>query len=41
VGWTLWNVPGNDGLGLAGRPVSFSGPASGSKQFFRLRMREN
>jgi glucose/arabinose dehydrogenase len=41
VGWTLWNVPGNDGLGLAGGPVSFSGPASGSKQFFRLRMREN
>jgi uncharacterized repeat protein (TIGR03806 family) len=39
--WTLWDIPGNNGLPLTSGPVSFSGPASGAKQFFRLRLREN
>jgi glucose/arabinose dehydrogenase len=39
--WALWDIPGNNGLPLASGPVSFSGPASGAKQFFRLRLQEN
>jgi uncharacterized repeat protein (TIGR03806 family) len=39
--WTLWDIPGNNGLPLASGPVSFSGPASGAKQFFRLRLQGN
>jgi len=39
--WALWNIPGNNGLPLASGPVSFSGPASGAKQFFRLRLQDN
>jgi glucose/arabinose dehydrogenase len=39
--WSLWDIPGNNGLPLASGPVSFSGPASGAKQFFRLRLQGN
>jgi uncharacterized repeat protein (TIGR03806 family) len=39
--WTLWDIPGNNGLPLASGPVSFSGAASGAKQFFRLRLQGN
>jgi len=37
----LWDIPGNNGLPLTSGPVSFSGAASGAKQFFRLRLQEN
>lgn len=39
--WSLWNVPGNEGLPQPGGSVSLSGAISGNKNFFRLRFREN
>lgn len=34
--WSLWNVPGNNGLPAAGSLQSVSGPATNSPMFFRL-----
>jgi hypothetical protein len=39
--WSLWNVPGNQGLPSAGGPVSITVPLLDTKQFFRLRLWEN
>jgi mono/diheme cytochrome c family protein len=39
--WTLWDIPGNGGLPVAGGAVSITGPVAGSECFFRLRIREN
>jgi hypothetical protein len=39
--WTLWNVPGNQGLATPGGTVTLTGPAIASCQFFRARVREN
>ncbi len=39
--WTLWDVPGNAGLPVAGGPITITGPRLGEKQFFRLQIREN
>src|SRR5581483_9758083 len=35
VNWSLWDVPGNDGMPLPGGPVTISGTTSGNAQFFR------
>ena len=39
--WSLWNVPGNEGVPQPGGSVSLSGAISDAKHFFRLRFREN
>jgi hypothetical protein len=39
--WTLWNIPGNQGLATSGGTVNFTAPRSGLTQFFRVRMKEN
>jgi uncharacterized repeat protein (TIGR03806 family) len=39
--WTLWNVPGNQGLATPGGTVTLTGPAIAPRQFFRARLREN
>jgi mono/diheme cytochrome c family protein len=40
VEWSLWDVPGNDGLLRADSSLSLSGPIAGPQQFFRLRFSE-
>jgi hypothetical protein len=39
--WTLWNVPGNQGLATPGGTLTLTGPAIAPQQFFRTRLREN
>ncbi|MEO8617452.1 MAG: PQQ-dependent sugar dehydrogenase [Luteolibacter sp.] len=39
--WSLWNVPGNEGLPQPGGTVSLSGATSDTKCFFKLRFLEN
>ena len=39
--WSLWNIPGNQGLPQPAGSVSISAPLTGSRQFFRLRLWEN
>ena len=39
--WTLWNVPGNDGMLRPAGQVTLTGPRVGERQFFRLRLQEN
>lgn len=39
--WTLWDVPGNQGLPLTGGIKSLQGPMADGKKFFRLRLKEN
>lgn len=39
--WFYWDVPGNSGLPQAGGPVTLTGPAEGSRQFFRVRLRDH
>ncbi|MEP6600974.1 MAG: PQQ-dependent sugar dehydrogenase [Nitrospirota bacterium] len=36
IDWSLWNIPGNNGIAVPGGNISLSGPATGPKQFFRL-----
>jgi hypothetical protein len=38
--WSLWNVPGNQGLPFAGGRLTITGPVPESRQFFRARLRE-
>ncbi len=38
--WTVWDVPGNNGLATPGGVISLSGPRIGEKQFFRFRLGE-
>jgi glucose/arabinose dehydrogenase len=38
--WTLWDVPGNQGLATSGGPLTLTGPLLGPKQFFRGKVRE-
>jgi hypothetical protein len=39
--WTLWDVPGNDGLPVPGGHVSLSGASLAPQQFFRVKIWEN
>ena len=39
--WSLWDVPGNQGLPQPGGPISLQGPATESRSFYRLKIREN
>jgi uncharacterized repeat protein (TIGR03806 family) len=39
--WTLWDVPGNDGLPVPGGHVSLSGQSLAPQQFFRVKIWEN
>lgn len=39
--WTLWDIPGNEGLPETGGMKSLQGPASDGRHFFRLRLKEN
>jgi len=39
--WSLWDAPGNAGLLTTGGTITLTGPSLGSKQFFRLRVKEN
>jgi len=41
VNWSLWDVPGNNGMPLPGGPVIITGPASGPAQYFRLLLQQN
>ncbi len=41
INWSLWDVPGNNGIPLPGGNVMLTGPMLGTKQFFRLRLQEN
>jgi glucose/arabinose dehydrogenase len=38
--WSLWNNPANNGIALPGGNTTFSGPAIGPNQFYRLLIRE-
>jgi uncharacterized repeat protein (TIGR03806 family) len=38
LNWSLWNVPGNDGLPLANNPQTLQGPATNPATYFRLRL---
>ncbi len=40
IDWSLWDIPTNNGIALPGGPATFSGPASGPNQFYRLLIRE-
>ncbi len=39
--WTPWDVPGNQGLPVAGDPISLPVPISDPQRFFRVKLREN
>lgn len=39
--WTLWDIPGNEGLPQTGGMKSLQGPVSGDRNFFRLKLRDN
>jgi len=39
--WSLWDIPGNDGLPQTGGMKNLQGPMSDQKKFFRLRLKEN
>ncbi len=39
--WTLWDIPGNEGLPQTGGMKSLQGPVSGDRNFLRLKLREN
>jgi len=39
--WTLWNVPGNNAVPRAPGSVSITGPFSGPRRSFRVRLLEN
>jgi hypothetical protein len=39
-GWSLWDVPGNNGTPLSGGKATFSGPIGGAGKFYRLLIRE-
>lgn len=41
VDWTLWDVPGNQGLPQPGGPVILQGPASATPRFYRLKLSGN
>jgi uncharacterized repeat protein (TIGR03806 family) len=41
VNWSLWDVPGNDGMTRPAGPMTFTGPALGSPRFFRVHLEEN
>ncbi len=36
--WSIWDVPGNDGVAWRGGPVVITAPLTGERQFFRLRI---
>jgi hypothetical protein len=38
--WSLWDIPANNGIALPAGPTTFSGPAIGPNQFYRLLIRE-
>jgi glucose/arabinose dehydrogenase len=38
--WSLWDVPGNDGLPHPGGHATFTAPMTGGAEFFRYRLRE-
>jgi len=39
--WTPWDVPGNQGLPVAGGPLSFPLPTADRRRFFRIELLEN
>lgn len=39
-GWSLWDVPGNNGTPLSSGKTTFSGPIGGAGKFYRLLIRE-
>jgi uncharacterized repeat protein (TIGR03806 family) len=39
--WSLWDIPGNQGLAAPGGALSLTGPKLGPRQFFRWRLRGN
>ncbi len=39
--WAPWDVPGNGGLPVPGGPITITGGAENSRQFFRVRVWEN
>jgi uncharacterized repeat protein (TIGR03806 family) len=41
ITWSLWDVPGNQGLPSSGGPINLISPLTGSQQFFRVRLWEN
>ena len=41
VNWTPWDIPGNNGVPLSGTPTTFTGPNTGAKQFYRVKIEEN
>jgi uncharacterized repeat protein (TIGR03806 family) len=40
-GWTPWDIPGNQGLPVAGGTFEFAVPITGARRFFRVELREN
>ncbi|RYD49826.1 MAG: hypothetical protein EOP85_00870, partial [Verrucomicrobiaceae bacterium] len=40
VEWTLWDIPGNDGMPVEGPTRSFARPPGESQRFFKLRVEE-
>ena len=38
--WSLWNVPGNQGIATPGGPLTLTGAYTVPRQFFRYRIRE-
>jgi hypothetical protein len=40
MNWSLWDIPANNGIALPGGHTTFSGPATGPNQFYRLLIRE-
>ena len=39
--WSLWDIPGNQGLPQLGGPISITAPLIDPQQFFRIRIWEN
>ncbi len=39
--WSLWDVPGNQGLATPGRSLNITAPIADPKRFFRPRLNEN
>jgi hypothetical protein len=39
--WTPWDIPGNQGLPVAGGPLEFELPATDPQRFFRVEVKEN
>jgi glucose/arabinose dehydrogenase len=40
IGWSLWDIPANNGIALPGGNTTFNGPTIAPKQFYRLLIRE-